>query len=163
MGEPARSGGMGLNLAVLQAALDGARKACSSAQLQRRAGLRQPKVWREGLVKTDLVNIDADVRDGARVRLQVLPMRHLLERMSSPSSSAARNTTWPCARRCSSPSTRDEAVMIFAGLAEAWASTVHRSCSPAWTGGALTSQGEGIVELSDPGFEYKTPAFKVPD
>ena len=64
---PLAPSGMGSNLAVLQAALDGAMKGVFFYNSNAVQGYAQPKVWREGLEKTDLVvTIDVQMSETAQ-------------------------------------------------------------------------------------------------
>ena len=171
---PLAPSGMGSNLAVLQAALDGAMKGVFFYNSNAVQGYAQPKVWREGLEKTDLVvTIDVQMSETALASDYVLPECTYLERMELPEFIGGKKhyvamrtqvlepihpETKPC----------DE---IFAGLAEAcgvgeyFPFTVEELAAAQLetVGVSLDELKEkGIVELSDPGFEYKTPAFKTP-
>ena len=76
---------MGSNLAVLQAALDGAMKGVFFYNSNAVQGYAQPKVWREGLEKTDLVvTIDVQMSETALASDYVLPECTYLERMELP-------------------------------------------------------------------------------
>ena len=171
---PLAPSGMGSNLAVLQAALDGAMKGVFFYNSNAVQGYAQPKVWREGLEKTDLVvTIDVQMSETALASDYVLPECTYLERMELPEFIGGKKhyvamrtqvlepihpETKPC----------DE---IFAGLAEAcgvgeyFPFTVEElvAAQLETVGVSLDELKEkGIVELSDPGFEYKTPKFKTP-
>ena len=171
---PLAPSGMGSNLAVLQAALDGAMKGVFFYNSNAVQGYAQPKVWREGLEKTDLVvTIDVQMSETALASDYVLPECTYLERMELPEFIGGKKhyvamrtqvlepihpETKPC----------DE---IFAGLAEAcgvgeyFPFTVEELAAAQLetVGVSLDELKEkGIVELSDPGFEYKTPKFKTP-
>ena len=171
---PLAPSGMGSNLAVLQAALDGAMKGVFFYNSNAVQGYAQPKVWREGLEKTDLVvTIDVQMSETALASDYVLPECTYLERMELPEFIGGKKhyvamrtqvlepihpETKPC----------DE---IFAGLAEAcgvgeyFPFTVEELAAAQLetVGVSLDELKEkGIVELPDPGFEYKTPKFKTP-
>ena len=82
---PLAPSGMGSNLAVLQAALDGAMKGVFFYNSNAVQGYAQPKVWREGLEKTDLVvTIDVQMSETALASDYVLPECTYLERMELP-------------------------------------------------------------------------------
>ena len=82
---PLAPSGMGSNLAVLQAALDGAMKGVFFYNSNAVQGYAQPKVWREGLEKTDLVvTIDVQMSETALASDSVLPECTYLERMELP-------------------------------------------------------------------------------
>ena len=169
---PLAPSGMGSNLAVLQAALDGAMKGVffynSNAAKRPAEGVARGV----GEDRSRGHHRRADVRDGARVRLRAAECTYL-ERMELPEFIGGKKhyvamrtqvlepihpETKPC----------DE---IFAGLAEAcgvgeyFPFTVEELAAAQLetVGVSLDELKEkGIVELSDPGFEYKTPAFKTP-
>ena len=82
---PLAPSGMGSNLAVLQAALDGAMKGVFFYNSNAVQGYAQPKVWREGLEKTDLVvTIDVQMSETALASDYVLPECSYLERRELP-------------------------------------------------------------------------------
>ena len=82
---PLAPSGMGSNLAVLQAALDGAMKGVFFYNSNAVQGYAQPKVWREGLEKTDLVvTIDVQMSETAQQSDYVLPEVTYLERLELP-------------------------------------------------------------------------------
>ena len=171
---PLALSGTGTNLAVLNGCADGTIQGVFFYNSNAVQGYAQPKVWREGLEKTDLVvTIDVQMSETALASDYVLPECTYLERMELPEFIGGKKhyvamrtqvlepihpETKPC----------DE---IFAGLAEAcgvgeyFPFTVEELAAAQLetVGVSLDELKEkGIVELSDPGFEYKTPAFKTP-
>ena len=164
----------GTNVAALQATLEGEIKGLFFYNSNAAKGYAQPKKWTEALEKTDLVvTIDVQMSETALASDYVLPECTYLERMELPEFIGGKKhyvamrtqvlepihpETKPC----------DE---IFAGLAEAcgvgeyFPFTVEELAAAQLetVGVSLDELKEkGIVELSDPGFEYKTPAFKTP-
>ena len=164
----------GTNVAALQATLEGEIKGLFFYNSNAAKGYAQPKKWTEALEKTDLVvTIDVQMSETALASDYVLPECTYLERMELPEFIGGKKhyvamrtqvlepihpETKPC----------DE---IFAGLAEAcgvgeyFPFTVEELAAAQLetVGVSLDELKEkGILELSDPGFEYKTPAFKTP-
>ena len=164
----------GTNVAALQATLEGEIKGLFFYNSNAAKGYAQPKKWTEALEKTDLVvTIDVQMSETAQQSDYVLPECTYLERMELPEFIGGKKhyvamrtqvlepihpETKPC----------DE---IFAGLAEAcgvgeyFPFTVEELAAAQLetVGVSLDELKEkGIVELSDPGFEYKTPKFKTP-
>ena len=164
----------GTNVAALQATLEGEIKGLFFYNSNAAKGYAQPKKWTEALEKTDLVvTIDVQMSETAQQSDYVLPECTYLERMELPEFIGGKKhyvamrtqvlepihpETKPC----------DE---IFAGLAEAcgvgeyFPFTVEELAAAQLetVGVSLDELKEkGIVELPDPGFEYKTPKFKTP-
>ena len=164
----------GTNVAALQATLEGEIKGLFFYNSNAAKGYAQPKKWTEALEKTDLVvTIDVQMSETALASDYVLPECTYLERMELPEFIGGKKhyvamrtqvlepihpETKPC----------DE---IFAGLAEAcgvgeyFPFTVEELAAAQLetVGVSLDELKEkGIVELPDPGFEYKTPKFKTP-
>lgn len=170
---PLAPSGMGSNLAVLQAALDGAMKGVFFYNSNAVQGYAQPKVWREGLEKTDLVvTIDVQMSETAQQSDYVLPEVTYLERLELPEfvggkkhyvgmRTVALEKIHPETRTC------DE---IFNGLAEACGvGEYFQFTAEDWAEAQLATVGvsldqmkkEGVVELPDPHFEYGVPTFKT--
>mgnify|MGYP002319629659 CR=1 FL=1 len=170
---PLAPSGMGSNLAVLQAALDGAMKGVFFYNSNAVQGYAQPKVWREGLEKTDLVvTIDVQMSETALASDYVLPEVTYLERLELPEfvggkkhyvgmRTVALEKIHPETRTC------DE---IFNGLAEACGvGEYFQFTAEDWAEAQLATVGvsldqmkkEGVVELPDPHFEYGVPTFKT--
>lgn len=77
--------GMGTNLAVLKAALDGKMHAIFFYNSNASKGYAQPKVWKEGLEKVDLVvAIDVQMTETPLLAHYVLPECTSFERMEVP-------------------------------------------------------------------------------
>ncbi|WP_165048374.1 MULTISPECIES: molybdopterin-dependent oxidoreductase [unclassified Adlercreutzia] len=166
--------GMGSNLAALQAALDGDMKAFFFYNSNAAQGYAQPKVWREGLDKAELVvTIDVQMSETAVLSDYVLPECTYLERMELPDFIGGKKhyvgMRTPALERVH-PETRscDE---IFTGLARAcgvgeyFDFTLEELASAQLESVGVTLEEvceKGVVELADPHFTYGVPKFKTP-
>ena len=170
---PLALSGMGSNLAALQAALDGKMRGFFFYNSNAAQGYANPKVWREGLGRADLVvTIDVQMSETALLSHYVLPECTYIERMELPEFIGGKKhyvgMRTPIIERVH-PETRscDE---IFCGLAEAcgvgqYFDFTLEELAAAQLESVGTSLEEvreaGVVELADPGFEYKVPKFKT--
>ena len=170
---PLALSGTGTNLAVLNGCADGAIQGVFFYNSNAVQGYAQPKVWREGLEKTDLVvTIDVQMSETALASDYVLPEVTYLERLELPEfvggkkhyvgmRTVALEKIHPETRTC------DE---IFNGLAEACGvGEYFQFTAEDWAEAQLATVGvsldqmkkEGVVELPDPHFEYGVPTFKT--
>lgn len=166
--------GMGTNLAVLQAALDGKMKGVFFYNSNAVQGYAQPKVWREGLAKTDLVvTIDVQMSETALESDYVLPECTYLERMEIPEFIGGKKHFVAMRTQVLEPIHPDTLPcdQIFTRLAEAcgvgkyFPFTVEELAAAQLETVGVTLEElkeKGIVELPDPKFQYKVPKFKTP-
>ncbi len=163
----------GTNIAALQAALDGTMKGLFFYNSNAAKGYAQPKTWAEALGKCDLVvTIDVQMSETALQSHYVLPEVTYLERLELPEfvggkkhfvgmRTAVLDRIHPETKTC------DE---IFNGLAEACGvGEYFQFTAEDWAAAQLETVGvsleqlkkDGVVELSDPHFEYGVPKFKT--
>ena len=163
----------GTNIAALQAALDGTMKGLFFYNSNAAKGYAQPKTWAEALGKCDLVvTIDVQMSETALQSHYVLPEVTYLERLELPEfvggkkhfvgmRTAVLDRIHPETKTC------DE---IFNGLAEACGvGEYFQFTVEDWAAAQLETVGvsleqlkkDGVVELSDPHFEYGVPKFKT--
>ena len=163
----------GTNIAALQAALDGTMKGLFFYNSNAAKGYAQPKTWAEALGKCDLVvTIDVQMSETALQSHYVLPEVTYLERLELPEfvggkkhfvgmRTAVLDRIHPETKTC------DE---IFNGLAEACGvGEYFQFTAEDWAAAQLETVGvsleqlkkDGVVEQSDPHFEYGVPKFKT--
>ena len=163
----------GTNIAALQAALDGTMKGLFFYNSNAAKGYAQPKTWAEALGKCDLVvTIDVQMSETALQSHYVLPEVTYLERLELPEfvggkkhfvgmRTAVLDRIHPETKTC------DE---IFNGLADACGvGEYFQFTAEDWAAAQLETVGvsleqlkkDGVVELSDPHFEYGVPKFKT--
>lgn len=163
----------GTNIAALEGALDGRIKGMFFYNSNAAKGYAQPKTWAEGLEKLDLVvTVDVQMSETALLSDYVLPECTYIERLELPEwiggkkhfvgmRTAVLDRVHPETKTC------DE---IFNGLAEACGvGEYFQFTAEELAAAQLESVGvsidtmkkEGVVELADPKFEYKVPAFKT--
>ena len=163
----------GTNIAALPAALDGTMKGLFFYNSNAAKGYAQPKTWAEALGKCDLVvTIDVQMSETALQSHYVLPEVTYLERLELPEfvggkkhfvgmRTAVLDRIHPETKTC------DE---IFNGLAEACGvGEYFQFTAEDWAAAQLETVGvsleqlkkDGVVELSDPHFEYGVPKFKT--
>lgn len=168
--------GMGSNLTALQAALDGTMKAFIFYNSNAAQGYTQPKMWREGLGRAELVvTIDVHMSETAMCSHYVLPECTYLERLEPVEMLGGKKHFCTLRTRVIDrvhPETRsgDE---IFTGLAKAcgvgdkFDFTIDELVDAQLATIGLTLERmveEGVVELEAPEFAYGVPAkFKKPE
>ncbi len=168
--------GMGTNLAALKAALDGRMKAFIFYNSNAAQGYTQPKMWREGLGKAELVVvIDVHMSETAMCAHYVLPECTYLERLEPVEMLGGKKHFCTVRTRVLDrihPETRsgDE---IFSGLAKAcgvgdkFDFTIDELVDAQLASIGLTLDRvaeEGVVELEAPEFTYGVPAkFEKPE
>ncbi len=168
--------GMGTNLAALKAALDGTMKAFIFYNSNAAQGYTQPKMWREGLGKAELVvAIDVHMSETAMCAHYVLPECTYLERLEPVEMLGGKKHFCTVRTRVLDrihPETRsgDE---IFSGLAKAcgvgdkFDFTIDELVDAQLASIGLTLDRlseEGVVELETPEFTYGVPAkFEQPE
>ncbi|MEG1746773.1 MAG: molybdopterin-dependent oxidoreductase, partial [Raoultibacter sp.] len=167
--------GMGTNLAVLKAALEGNMHAVFFYNSNAAKGYSQPKAWSEGLSKVDLVvAIDIQMSETAMQADYVLPECSYLERFELPDFLGGK--THSVALRSQAvekihPETKpfDEIIVGLAkacGIEQYFPFTVEELAEAqlATVGVSLSDLKEqGLIKLPDPGFQYGVvPKFKTP-
>ena len=163
----------GTNIAALQAALDGTMKGLFFYNSNAAKGYAQPKTWAEALGKCDLVvTIDVQMSETALQSHYVLPEVTYLERLELPEFIGGKKhfvgmRTAVLARIHPETKACDE---ICNGLAEACGvGEYFQFTAEDWAAAQLETVGvsldqmksDGVVELSDPHFEYGVPKFKT--
>lgn len=172
---PLAAPGMGTNLAVLKAALDGDMHAVFFYNSNGARGYAQIKAWTEGLAKVDLVVvIDIQMTETALLADYVLPECSYLERMEVPEMLGGKKHAVtmrvPAVERVH-PETKpiDEIITGLAkacGVGEYFPFTIEELASAQLATIGLTIDDlreQGVVALPDPQFTYGAPAsYKTP-
>lgn len=165
--------GMGSNLAALQAALDGTMRGFFFYNSNAAQGYANPKVWREGLGKADLVvTIDVQMSETAVLSHYVLPECTYIERMELPEFIGGKkhyvglrtpiiDRVHPDTRSCDEIFTQ---LAQACGVGEYFDFTLEELAAAQLESVGTTLEEvrtAGTVELADPGFACGVPKFKT--